>query len=55
MEDQLKKHPGSDEPSLPNFPVPGWQVDLGKKELQNIAEGNTELIEWSEAKKQLKQ
>jgi hypothetical protein len=25
---------------------------LGKKELKNIAEGNTELTEWREAKKQ---
>ncbi len=35
-------------------PIPEWQVELGKRELNNIAEGTTELIEWSEAKKQFK-
>ncbi|MFI5139651.1 MAG: hypothetical protein ACHQIM_17655 [Sphingobacteriales bacterium] len=41
--------------SLPtNGTPPEWQVALGKKELQNIADSNTELIEWSEAKKQFK-
>ena len=31
-----------------------WQVELGKEELKHIAEGNTELIAWSEAKTRLK-
>lgn len=34
--------------------IPGWQIDLGRKELQNIANGTTELIPWSEAKKKLR-
>jgi hypothetical protein len=34
--------------------VPGWQVKLGKEELRNIADGNTELKDWSEAKKHFK-
>ena len=41
--------------SLPtNQAPPEWQVELGKNELKNIADSNTELIEWSEAKKQFK-
>ncbi|HEY5326796.1 MAG TPA: hypothetical protein VIJ27_07335 [Mucilaginibacter sp.] len=41
--------------SLPtNRTPPEWQVELGKNELKNIADGNTELIEWSWAKKQFK-
>jgi hypothetical protein len=34
--------------------IPDWQIELGKKELQNIATGNTELLPWDEAKKQLR-
>jgi hypothetical protein len=34
--------------------IPDWQMELGKKELQNIASGNTELLSWDEAKKQFK-
>jgi len=38
--------------SLPTNRVPSeWQIELGKKELQNIADGQTELIDWIEAKK----
>jgi len=36
------------------FSAPDWQIELGKKELRNIASGNTELMEWSEARKQYK-
>ena len=35
-------------------PIPEWQIELGMRELNDIAEGNTELVEWSEAKKQFK-
>ena len=52
--DQLEKIPGVDELSQTDFGVPEWQKELGRKELQNIADGNTELIEWSEALKQFK-
>lgn len=34
--------------------IPDWQMELGKKELKNIASGNTELLPWEEAKKQFK-
>lgn len=34
--------------------IPNWQMELGKKELENIATNNTVLMEWSEAKKQIK-
>jgi|GEM_PF-1550147 hypothetical protein len=37
--------------SLPTNQVPPeWHEELGKNELKNIADGNTELIEWSAAK-----
>jgi hypothetical protein len=53
--DQLTKIPGVDhEISSTDFLVPEWQMELGKKELQNIADGNTELIDWNETKKQFK-
>lgn len=34
--------------------IPGWQIELGKKELQNIASGNTELLTWDDSKKQIR-
>ena len=37
-----------------NTDIPDWQVELGRKELENIVSGNTELMPWSEAKKHLK-
>ncbi len=37
-----------------NTNVPDWQIELGKKELENINTGNTELVQWTEAKKNLK-
>jgi hypothetical protein len=52
--DKLTKIPGVGELSQMDFLVPDWHEELVKKELKNIAEGNTELVEWSEAKKQFK-
>jgi hypothetical protein len=52
--DQLKKIPGVKELAKTDFLVPEWQIEKGRQELKNIAEGNTELMEWSEAKKQFK-
>ncbi|MBB3054818.1 hypothetical protein [Mucilaginibacter gotjawali] len=41
--------------SLPtNQMPPEWQIELGKKELQNIAGNQTELINWTEAKRQFR-
>ncbi len=37
-----------------NDAIPNWQMELGKKEFENIANNNTVLMEWSEAKKQMK-
>jgi hypothetical protein len=37
-----------------NTAIPDWQIELGKKELENIVSGNTELKPWNETKKQLK-
>lgn len=34
--------------------IPDWQIQLGKAELKNIADGNTELKDWDEVKKQFK-
>lgn len=33
--------------------IPQWQIELVRKELQNIASGNTELMPWSEANLQV--
>lgn len=37
-----------------NTDIPDWQMELGRKELENIISGNTDLIPWSEVKKNLK-
>jgi hypothetical protein len=51
---QLKQIPGVEELSETDMAVPEWQIEMGKRELQNISNGTTELMEWSEAKKQFK-
>jgi hypothetical protein len=43
--DLLKKIPAVEELSKEEFLVPDWQIELGKKELQSLANGNTELID----------
>jgi hypothetical protein len=40
--------------SLNDKTIPDWQIELIKKELKNIADCKTELVEWSCAKKQFK-
>jgi hypothetical protein len=52
--DKLSKIPAVEKLSQMDFRVPDWQEELGKKELKNIADGNTELVEWSVAKTQFK-
>ena len=37
-----------------NTDIPDWQTKLGRKELENLISGNTELLPWNEAKKYLK-
>jgi len=37
-----------DELLHPDNVVPEWQIELVKQELQNIANRQTELIEWGE-------
>ncbi|GAC1311904.1 MAG: hypothetical protein NVSMB24_32370 [Mucilaginibacter sp.] len=49
---ELKRIPGVEELSGNDSSIPKWQIEKGKKELQNIAEGNTELLDWNESKKQ---
>lgn len=34
-------------------PIPEWQIDLGKTELENIENGDIELLEWKIAKEYL--
>ncbi|MEO6632564.1 MAG: hypothetical protein ABIN13_12600 [Mucilaginibacter sp.] len=51
---ELTQIPGVDELSHDDISIPQWQIELGKKELQNIADGNADLMDWSEAKKQFK-
>ena len=48
---ELKQIPGVDEIAFSDAQVPDWHRELGIKELQNIAIGNTELLSWSESKK----
>lgn len=50
--DELNQIPAVKELSNEHPNIPEWQIELGKKELQNIADGTTELIAWSEVKKQ---
>jgi hypothetical protein len=51
---QIKEIPAVSELSQPDNLVPEWQIELGKKELQNISEGTADLLDWNEAKKQFK-
>lgn len=37
-----------------NNTIPNWQIELGKKELENIAQNKTVLMDWNEAKKEMK-
>ena len=34
--------------------IPNWQMKLGKKEVENIASNKTVLIDWNDAKQQMK-
>jgi len=43
-----------DDENESSFVIPDWQIMLGKEELRHIANGNTELMDWNEAKKQFK-
>jgi hypothetical protein len=43
-----------EEENNPPILLPDWQIKLGKEELQNIANGNAELMDWQDAKKQFK-
>jgi hypothetical protein len=52
--DQLEKIPGVDELSQADALIPEWQIKLGEKALQSIADGTADLMEWEEAKKQFK-
>jgi hypothetical protein len=47
---QLVQIPGVDE--LSDINVPEWQMELGKRELQHLVDGTTQLMEWEEAKRQ---
>jgi hypothetical protein len=54
--DQLKKKykEFEEEENAAAITIPDWQIKLGKEELQNIANGNTELKDWNESKKEFK-
>ena len=50
---ELQQIPGVEkEIAQIDFDVPDWQMDLGKKELQNIANGKADLMPWDDSKKQ---
>ncbi len=44
----------ADEENAASIDTPDWQIALGKTELEHIANGKTELIDWNETKKQYK-
>ena len=48
---ELMRIPGVDELSEATTTIPEWQKELGRKELKNVADGTTELMDWEEAKK----
>jgi hypothetical protein len=48
--EELNQLPGVKELSV----VPDWQIDLGKKKLQRIADGSAGLMDWESAKKEFK-
>ncbi len=52
--DQIKNIPGIEALSVAENSIPDWQTELGKRELQHLADGTTELTEWSTAKKRFK-
>jgi hypothetical protein len=47
--DELNQIPGVKELAQTEV-IPEWQIELGKKELKNLADGSADLLEWSEAK-----
>ncbi len=51
---ELKKIPGVENIATEDFSVPVWQVELGKAELDNLADGKANLIAWEEVKNQFK-
>lgn len=52
--DQLQQIPEVNELAEVAINIPEWQVELVKKELQNIADGNADLLSWEETKQQFK-
>ena len=52
--DELSQVPGVKELSQTDVAVPDWQIELGKNELKNLANGSADLMEWNEAKKHFK-
>lgn len=52
---ELEQIPGVLEISRPeNITVPDWQIELGKKKLERIANGSAGLMPWEEAKESFK-
>jgi len=52
--EELNQLPGVKELSDVESITPDWQIELGKKELKNLADGSAGLIDWDLAKKELK-
>ena len=48
------KTPITNKLSGKHLSVSHWQIELGKEELKNLADGNTELVEWNKAKRKFK-
>jgi hypothetical protein len=43
-----------DEENSTNLRLLEWQVELGRTEIENIANGSAELLDWDEARKEFK-
>ena len=52
--DQLTQIPEVKELALNETNIPQWQVELGIGELKHIDDGTAELLEWTEARNQLR-
>ena len=52
--EELNQLPGVKKLSEVETEVPDWQIELGKKELKNLADGSAGLMDWDSAKKEFK-
>jgi len=51
---ELIQLPGVEEAAQNELPVPDWHMELGIKELENVANGTADLMTWADSKATLK-